>query len=176
MYGFLVCGPPGVGKSSHISDMLKNSGLKGNNIIDPDQLEAPTHLEKSEKALELVKESINKKKSFVYVATCGGLKVVMSLLAAMKSGGFRTIVAIPYTKLSTALERIKKREQVTPEEVTRDLHAFFATKAEAYMKLRNLDEVYLYNNETEFNLLFSRKKKKIVCTGGDFYFDVAKYC
>jgi predicted ABC-type ATPase len=176
MYGFLVCGPPGVGKSSHISEMLKKSGLKGKNIIDPDQLEASTHLEKSEKALELVKESIDKKKSFIYVATCGGLKVIISLLAAMKKGGFRTIVAISYTNLSTALERIKKREQVTPEEVTRDLHAFFATKAEAYMKLRNLDEVYLYNNETEFNLLYSRKKKKIVCTAGDFYFDVSKYC
>jgi shikimate kinase len=177
MFGFLVCGPPGTGKSSHISEMLKLAGIRGKYaLIDPDLQEGETHLIKSQKAMELVKESIQKKKSFVYVATCGGLKVVMSLLSAMKAGGFRTVVSIPYTTLSTALKRISQREQVTPEEVSRDLHAFFAMKAEAYMKLKNLDEVYLYNNETDFNLLYSRKKKKIVCTPGEFYFDVSKYC
>jgi predicted ABC-type ATPase len=177
MFGFLVCGPPGTGKSSHISEMLKLAGIRGKYaLIDPDLQEGETHLIKSQKAIELIKESIQKKKSFVYVATCGGLKVVMSLLSAMKAGGFRTVVSIPYTTLSTALKRISQREQVTPEEVSRDLHAFFATKAEAYMKLKNLDEVYLYNNETDFNLLYSRKKKKIVCTPGEFYFDVSPYC
>lgn len=175
MFAFFVCGPPGTGKSSHIKDMLKLAGIRGKYIlIDPDHLEGSTHLEKSQKAVELVKDSITGKKSFVYVATCGGLKQMMSFLSS--ASDFRTVVAIPYTKLSTALDRISKREQVTPEEVSRDLHAFFAKKAEAYMTIKNLDEIYLYNNETEFNLLFSRKKKKIVCTPGEFYFDVSPYC
>jgi predicted kinase len=177
MFGFFVCGPPGTGKSTHIQEMLKLAGIRGKHIlIDPDREEAETHEKQSQQAVERLTQTIAKKKSFVYVATCGGLKQMMSFLSSAKTQGFRTVVAIPYTKLTTALERISKREQVTPEEVTRDLHAFFATKAEAYMKLRNLDEVYLYNNETDFNLLYSRKKKKIVCTPGDFYFDVSKYC
>jgi predicted kinase len=177
MFAFFVCGPPGTGKSSHIKEMLKLAGIRGKyDLIDPDLQEAETHAEQSELAVQHVKESITAKKSFVYVATCGGLKQMMSFLSSAKSQGFRTVVAIPYTKLTTALERISKREQVTPEEVSRDLHAFFTTKAEAYMKLRNLDEVYLYNNETDFNLLYSRKKKKIVCTPGEFYFDVSPYC
>lgn len=177
MFAFFVCGPPGTGKSTHIEEMLKQAGIRGKHVlIDPDLQEGSTHLEKSHKAVERVKESISSKKSFVFVATCGGLKQMMSFLSLAKSQGFRTVVAIPYTKLSTALDRIANREQTTPEEVSRDLHAFFATKAEAYMKLRNLDEVYLYNNETDFNLLYSRKKKKIVCTPGEFYFDVSPYC
>lgn len=177
MFAFFVCGPPGTGKSSHIKEMLKLAGIRGKYaLIDPDLLKAETHAEQSELALQRVKETLQEKKSFVYVATCGGLKQMMSFLSSAKSQGFRTVVAIPYVKLTTALDRISKREQVTPEEVSRDLHAFFTTKAEAYMKLRNLDEVYLYNNETDFNLLYSRKKKKIVCTPGEFYFDVSPYC
>jgi predicted kinase len=177
MFGFFVCGPPGTGKSTHIQEMLSLAGIRGKHIlIDPDREEAETHEKQSQQAVERLTQTIAKKKSFVYVATCGGLKQMMSFLSSAKTQGFRTVVAIPYVKLTTALERISKREQLTPEEVTRDLHAFFATKAEAYMKLRNLDEVYLYNNETDFNLLYSRKKKKIVCTPGDFYFDVSKYC
>jgi predicted kinase len=177
MFGFFVCGPPGTGKSTHIKEMLNQAKIRGKHIlIDPDLQEADTHAEKSKLALQRVKETITAKKSFVYVATCGGVKQMMSFLSSAKSQGFRTVVAIPYTTLSTALKRISQREQVTPEEVSQDLHAFFATKAEAYMKIKNLDEVYLYNNETDFNLLYSRKKKKIVCTPGEFYFDVEKYC
>ena len=176
-FGFLVCGPPGTGKSSNITKMLKNARIKQSFLlVDPDSLEGSTHLEKSQKAMELVKESIEKKKSFVYVATCGGLKDIMEILKSMKSAEFRTIVAIPYLKLPQAIERISKREQETPQEVIKDLHAFFQKKAEAYMSMKNLDEIYLYNNETDFNLLYSRKKKKIVCTPGDFFFDLTPYC
>ena len=46
------------------------------------------------------------------------------------------------------------------------------------MTIPNVDELYLYNNEDEFNLLLSKKKKKIVCVHpeGEFYFDISKYC
>jgi len=176
-FGLFVCGPPGIGKSTHIDEMLKNAKISNKFIlIDPDLLEGETHLKKSEKSVELVKESIKSNKSFVYVATCGGLKVIMGFLSSMKKSGFKTIVAIPYTKLSTALERISKRQQETPEEVSKDLYSFFSKKAEAYMKLKNIDEIYLYNNETEFNLLYIRKHKKITCTPGEFYFDITPYC
>jgi len=94
----------------------------------------------------------------------------------MKEKHYRIVIAIVYTTLPTALERIRKRtHQPVPDEVVEDLHAFFKTKAERFMKLPV--EIYLYNNETDFNLLLSKKNKKIVCRGkDDFYFDISRYC
>jgi predicted ABC-type ATPase len=177
--GFLNCGPSGVGKTSHISQMLENAGFKQKFVmIDPDQIQAETHLQKSELALLEVEKNIRDGKSFVYTATCAGTRDTKRLIKKMKYAGYRTVVAVSYTSLGTALERISKRvEQPVPEEVVRDLHQFFAKKAEMYMDMPNLDEIYLYNNETDFNLLLSKKNKKIVCSGNsDFYFDISKYC
>ncbi len=102
-----------------------------------------------------------------------------SFLKEMKAKKFHTVIAIVYTSLPTALERIAKRtDQPVPEEVVRDLHAFFKTKAERFMNLPRVDDLYLYNNETELNLLLQKKKKQVVCSkpDGDFFFDVSKYC
>jgi predicted ABC-type ATPase len=177
--GFLICGPSGVGKTSNVEKMLKNAGInKKLKIVDPDQIQANTHAEQSNLALLDVVQSIRQKKSFVYVATCGGTRAIGELVDYMKQQGFRTIVAIPYTSLSIALSRIENRtEQPVPEEVVKDLHQFFKRKAERYMTMPNLDEVYLYNNEKDFNLLLERKSNKIVCSGpSNFYFDISKYC
>jgi predicted ABC-type ATPase len=173
--GFLICGPSGTGKSSHVSEMLVNAGIKQNFLlIDPDKL-VGTHTEQSQKALEMVYKQIESKQNFIYIATCGGMRIIQDILNKMKDKNMRSIVAIPYVKLSTALERIKKRNQPVPDEVVEDLHKFFKTKAERYMKL-DLDEIYLYNNETDFNLLYSKTKKKMTCTPGEFFFDISKYC
>ena len=178
-YGFLCCGPSGVGKSSNIHKMLENAKLNKDDfsIIDPDKLEG-THTEQSSKSLELVYDSIKNNKSFVYVATCGGTKIIMDILLKLKKRKFRSIVAITYTSLPIALNRISQRyEQLVPEEVVEDLHKFFKTKAERFMSLSNIDQIYLYNNNTNFNLLLSKKAKKIVCSENDeFYFDISKYC
>ena len=177
--GFLICGPSGVGKSSNIFTMLKNAGIDGDFLlIDPDKLQDSSHEERSSNALKLVNKSISEGKDFIYIATCGGTRTILSILKEMKSKKYRTIVAIPYTSLGTALERISKRiDQPVPEDVVRDLHSFFAKKAERFMKMPNLDEVYLYNNETDFNLLLKTKNKKIMCSNiSDFYFDISKYC
>ena len=173
--GILVCGPSGVGKSSHIKEITKEAPVF---LIDPDKLEG-SHTEQSKKAMELVEESIQDKKSFVFVGTCGGMQIIKSLLKKMKKNTFKTVVAIVYTSLPNALKRIKDRpEQPVTEDVTKDLHAFFKTKAERYMNLADIDELYLYSNETDFKLLLSKKKKKIVCQSSDseFYFDISKYC
>jgi len=173
-----MCGPSGVGKTSNINKMLENAGaLQEIEIIDPDKRNEETHQERSEAAVELVKEAISDGVSFCYTATCGGMRVVNDLIRLMKAKKYRIIVAIVYTSLPVALERIRKRtHQPVPEDVVSDLHAFFKTKAERFMKLDV--EIYLYNNETDFNLLLSKKNKKIVCRDqdSDFFFDVSRYC
>lgn len=176
--GLLVCGPSGVGKTSNIDKMLENAGIRKKlTIIDPDKLSNESHEKRSAVALENVKNTIEDGESFCYTATCGGMRIVTDLIRRMKDRKYRVIVAIVYTSLPVALERIQKRtHQQVPKDVVEDLHAFFKTKAERYMKLDV--EIYLYNNETDFNLLFSKKHKKIICRDGemDFYFDVSRYC
>ena len=177
--GFLICGPSGVGKTSNVEKMLKNAGINRKlKIVDPDQITANTHAEQSNLALIEVVELIQKGTPFVYIATCGGIRATGELIDHMKQKGFRTIVAIPYTTLSTALSRIENRpHQPVPEEVVKELHHFFKRKAERYMNMPNLDEVYLYNNEKDFNLLLEKKSNKVVCSGpSNFYFDISKYC
>jgi predicted ABC-type ATPase len=178
MIGLLICGPSGVGKTSNINKMLENAGIPNQELIgiDPDEQKGSSN-ERSIAALELVKETIDLKRPFYYTATCGGGKIVLDLIKRMKEKKYRIVIAIVYTTLSTALERIRKRtHQPVPTDVVEDLHAFFKTKAEKFMKLDV--EIYLYNNETDFNLLLSKKKKKIICRDGssDFYFDISRYC
>lgn len=176
--GFLVCGPSGVGKNTHFNTMLQNAGIKEEVfLIDPDSRKEKTHDERSSLALSNVFDHISRGKNFGYTATCGGNKTVDELLMRMRANKYRIVVAIVYTTLPTALERIRKRSnQPVPDLVVEDLHSFFKTKAERFMKLPV--EIYLYNNETDFNLLYSRKNKKIVCRDGeaDFYFDISRYC
>ena len=95
----------------------------------------------------------------------------------MKSNKYHVILTIVYTSLPVALERIRKRiDQPVKEEDTQEMYAYFKTNAEGYMKLPV--DIYLYNNETDFNLLLSKKNKRIVCRDrdSDFYFDVSRYC
>lgn len=177
--GFLICGPSGVGKTSNINIMLTNAGIRVQELIgiDPDERKEESHEERSKEALESVKYTIDKGYSFYYTATCGSGKIINDLISRMKVKNYHIIIALVYTSLPTALERIKKRtHQLTPEAVVKDLHAFFKTKAERFMKLPV--EVYLYNNEEQFSLLLSKKKKKIICrtTDADFFFDISKYC
>jgi predicted kinase len=175
MIGLLVCGPSGVGKTTNINKMLENAGIKEELfLIDPDKRKEETHKERSNLAYESAKDMVVNGKNFVYTATCANHTKLIKLMKARK---YRIVVAIVYTSLPVALERIRKRtEQPVPEDVVEDLHRFFKTKAERYMKLPV--DIYLYNNETDFNLLFSRKNKKIVCRDrdSDFYFDVSRYC
>jgi predicted ABC-type ATPase len=176
MIGILICGPSGVGKTSNLSKIFDKVGVHPE-ILDPDKRSEKEHSERSSKTLEQVHEYISEKKEFAYVATCGGITIIKDVLKKMKYQGYKTIVVIVYTSIETAIERISKREQHTPQEVILDLHQFFSKKAEYYMKAPNVDELLLYNNETKFLLLLDKKDKKIHCHKKEsFFFDISPYC
>lgn len=178
--GVLVCGAPGTGKSTHVHKVLQNAGFEGEFVlVDPDKIKADTHAEQSSRAIVLLAETIDERKDVVYVGSCLAVSQINAILKKMKSKKYRTVVAVSYTSLSTSLKRIAARkDQPLDVDIASEVHRYFATKAERYMNIHSIDEIYLYNNETEFNLLFSRKKKKITCSDpdGEFYFDVSKYC
>jgi len=178
--GVLICGAPGTGKSSNIPLVLKNADFKDEFVlVDPDKIKAESHSEQSKMAFELLKKTVTEKKDVVYVGSCLSVGTLNNILKDMKSKKYRTVVAISYTSLSTAIKRIAARkDQPLDADIASEVHRYFATKAERYMNLPAIDEIYLYNNETNFNMLFSRKKKKIVCADSsrEFYFDVSKYC
>ena len=178
--GVLICGPPGTGKSSNIPLVLKNADFKDEFVlVDPDKIKADSHAEQSLKAIVLLAETIDDHKNVLYVGSCLSVSKMNAILKKMKSKKYRTIVAIAYTSLSTALKRIASRkDQPLDADIASEVYTYFSTKAQRYMNLPAIDEIYLYNNETDFNLLFSRKKKKIMCSDpeGEFYFDVSKYC
>jgi predicted ABC-type ATPase len=173
--GFLICGPSGVGKTTNYERMLHAAGIKKKLfLIDPDLRKESTHEERSRLALEDVHRVISEGKSFAYTATCGGMRILNDLIRRMK--GYHVVVSVVYTSLPTALERIRKRSQQVPDDVVEDLHAFFKSKAERFMKLPV--DIYLYNNETDFHLVWSKKNKKVVCLHPEsvFYFDISRYC
>jgi len=176
--GFLICGPSGVGKTTHFKKMLNNAGVYSEvTLFDPDLRREADHAVRSELTLEAVQHAIQDGINFGYIATCGGNKTIDDLIQRMKANKYRVVVCIVYVSLPIALERIQKRtHQPVPDDVVIDLHRFFKTKAERFMKLPI--EIYLYNNETDFNLLYSKKDKQIVCRnkGLDFFFDVSRYC
>lgn len=178
--GLLICGPPGTGKSTNVHRVMKNAGFEGEFVlVDPDKIKADSHAEQTSKSMLLLEETIDKKKNVVYTGSCLSVSAINGILKKMKSKRYRTVVAISYTSLSTAIKRIAARkDQPLDEDIASEVYNYFSTKAQRYMNLPAIDEIYLYNNETDFNLLFSRKKKKIMCSdpSGEFYFDVSEYC
>ena len=178
--GVLICGPPGTGKSTNVHRVMKNAGFEGDFVlVDPDKIKADSHAEQSSRAIVLLAETIDERKDVVYTGSCLAVSQINAILKKMKSKKYRTIVAISYTSLSTSLKRIAgRKDQPLDVDIASEVYNYFSTKAQRYMNLPAIDEIYLYNNETDFNLLFSRKKKKIMCSdpSGEFYFDVSEYC
>ena len=178
--GVLICGAPGTGKSRYVHRVMKNAGFEGEFVlVDPDEITADTHADQSSRAMQMLEETVDERKDVVYTGSCLSVSAINTVLKKMKSKKYRTVVAIAYSSLNTALKRIAARkEQPLDTDIASEVHNYFKTKAERYMNIPSIDEIYLYNNETDFNLLFSRKKKKIKCSDphGEFYFDVSKYC
>jgi predicted ABC-type ATPase/predicted GNAT family acetyltransferase len=176
--GVLVCGPPGTGKSSNLLKLLRDIGANVDKVVDPDKL-AGTHEEQSKKAMETLKYTIETGEPVVYVAACHGLRTIRAILGRMKDLKYTTKVVIVYTTIPTALKRIAGRTtQPLDPDIAKEVHEFFATKAEAYLTMPDIDELYLYNNETDLTLLLTQKEKTVTCylPNGEFYFDISKYC
>jgi predicted ABC-type ATPase len=170
--GVLVCGSSGTGKTTIRDKFKKKSYL----VFDTDEVDADTQEERSRINFERTHSAINSGKNLLYDGTCRNYAKTIEIVEHMKQKDYKVIIVITYTKLSTALDRISKRERTVPESVVKRIYEEIKRKAERYMD--KPDEIYLYNNEESPTLIYSRKNKKIKCIlpESEFYFDVSSYC
>jgi len=179
--GILACGPSGVGKSTHIEEMLKYAKISKNaKLIDPDKLPLTSGTDdRSDRAYELLHETIDEGKTFVYSASCLRKHKLAEVFNHMKEKKYKIVVAMIYASLPVAMERLKKRlDQPIRAKTALHFHNDFKERAPELMEDPMIDEIYLYNNENKFSLLLSKKNKKIVCRSddADFFFDISEYC
>jgi predicted transcriptional regulator len=127
---------------------------------------------------QLVRQTIEDGYSFLFDATCRYTPDVISLIHDLKRKGYTIKLSITYAKLKTVLERLRKRtHQPVNEWFAIDVYKEIKQRIEDLMK-QDIDEIYLYDNESTVRLIYHKTAKKISCfmPDADFYFDISKYC
>lgn len=177
-----LCGAAGTGKTTLRNTFLDDVGMKTTFVtlnvdmvrdVVGDQATARTVFGK------LTDKAISDGYSILYDATCRDKSNIVSRMKELKSKGYKLILGVVYATRKTMLGRIQRREnQPLDEKIAQDIYSHLSKNVETYMSLKELDEVYLYNNETTAKLIFKRTAKKVYCISPDtaFYFDVSKYC
>lgn len=177
-----LCGSSGTGKTSTKQQILNIAGLKGTYVdlnIDTVTQIVGSREKASQMFGYLIRKTMEDGYSFLYDGTCRDKGSMGRRILLAKQSGYRTVMGITYTTLDTALKRILGRtEQPVPEDVVREIYGQVSKVAEGFVKSKNIDEVYLYNNEHTSTLMFRKAKKEIQCLHSDmdFYFDVSEYC
>jgi predicted kinase len=177
-----LCGAAGTGKTTSKYKFLYDSKIRTSFVVlnVDDMRELVGSQEKARSVLSYATERVIKEGySFLYDGTCRDKTNVLKMMEHVKSLGYKTILGITYTPLRTALQRISKRvNQPLSEDVARDIYRHLTKNIETYMDEPSIDEIYLYNNEHTYKLIFTRKDKTIQCITPEsaFYFDVSKYC
>jgi predicted ABC-type ATPase len=181
--GIFICGASGSGKSSNKETILNKIKFQKSYIsINLDEIILQSNqVEDSRGTLDFVlKHAVEDGYSIVYDGTCRYPKYVSHRMNFVKQHDYKIILVIVYADLKTILERIKKRhEQPLTEDFVKNVYNEVSKKVEYFMNMKDIDEVYLFSNETErTKMVFSRKDKKITCSSPDsnFYFDVSQYC
>ena len=174
-----ICGSAGTGKTTSKSTFIEDAGIKTTYVyLNVDKVwdmmgKTGDVLPTYNKVIEKV---ITAGYSFMYDGTCRNFQNVHLLMEYSKNKGYKIRVAIVYSNLKTTLERLKKRkEQPLKASIAKDMYTELSRIANQYM---NLDEIYLYNNDHELVLIYSKTSKKIDCIHPEmaFYFDVNDYC
>lgn len=176
------CGASGSGKTVGKESFLKNAGIKTSYVyinVDKIRLLTGSH-ETSQKMLKhVVNRTIDEGYSFFWDATCRNKNEIIEQMKNVKAKGYKIVFSLTYAELSTVLKRVKERiTQQTDEFVVRDIYQHMKKNAEVYMNVKDIDEVYLYNNDQTSQLIFYKDKKKVQCIHPEmnFYFDVSNYC
>ena len=176
------CGASGTGKTVGKELFLKNAGIKTSFVyinIDKIRMITGDHGSAQKMLKYIVKRTVEEGFSLFWDATCRNKHDIVEQMKDMKSKGYKIVFSLTYAELPTVLKRVKERiTQQTDESIVRDIYQHMKKNAEVYMNVKDIDEVYLYNNDQTSQLIFYRDSKKIQCIHPEmkFYFDVSKYC
>ena len=179
-----ICGATGTGKTTVREQLLKRIGATAKMVsLNIDELHekypSASHEELRPIYERLMNQVVTSGLPFVYDGTCRNRRTVMNVMQAVKQRGYTVILGITYTTLPTAIDRAMKRTQrPLPEDIVRDVYQDIEQKAESFFNLKELDEVYLFNNEKDPLIILEKRKGRVSCLGKErgFYFDVSKYC
>lgn len=175
-----VCGASGTGKTTmrykFLSDAKVKTSLAYINLDDIKEVGR----EDARKILNYsLLKAIEDGYSIFYDGTCRNKGDIAESMKLMKSKDYKIIMGMTYTTLPTALKRLEDRKnQFVSESVAKDIYKHMSKNAESYMDMKDIDEVYLYNNENTTTLIFKKTAKEVQCILPDehFYFDVSQYC
>jgi predicted ABC-type ATPase len=177
----LSCGASGAGKTTSRKRFIEDSGMTTTfvtlNLDDYWKYSINRH---DVRVLyrRLVTRTIEDGYSFLFDATCRYTPDVVRLINTVKAKGYIVKLSITYAKLKTVLDRLRKREhQPTTQYFGIAAYNEIKQRIEDLMD-QNVDEIYLYDNESTTRLIYHKTAKKISCfmPDADFYFDVSKYC
>ena len=177
-----LCGAAGTGKTSTMRNILKDVGIKGTFVyLNLDVIADMTGSRETAFQMfgRLVRRTMDDGYSFVFDGTCRDTKSMPIRISTAHQNGYRVVIGITYATLNTALHRILHRtHQPVPEDIAREIYRQFSNVGESFMKLKTVDDVYLYNNEHTSTLILHKDKKSVQCfhSDSDFYFDVSGYC
>lgn len=177
----LSCGASGTGKTASRNRFIQDSGMRAT-FVTLNQDDYWKHGKTRDEARELYKKlfmrTIDDGYSFLFDGTCRNVGDITRLINGLHDHGYIVKLSITYAKLRTTMERLRnRREQPIKPDVALEIYNEVKRKIETLMK-SNVDEIYLYDNESTTRLVYHKTAKKISCLmpDADFYFDISKYC
>lgn len=175
-----ICGASGTGKTSMRYKLLNDAKIKTSFVyLNLDDIKEVGLEEARSIFNHSLMKAIDDGYSIFYDGTCRNKILVSETMKHLKSKNYKIILGMTYTSLPTALKRLdERRGQFVSESVAKDIYQHMKKNAEVYMDMKEIDEVYLYNNEHATTLIFKQTVKEVQCIrpDEDFYFDVSEYC
>ena len=173
----VLCGPPGVGKSTTKEKLLAKESVTDYINIDPDEIRSILMANgvrfSDDKTMAGITNAFNKRMSdraqemglnIVFDTTGQNFRAVSSLLRESKMAGYKTTFAVIWASEETCLRRVESRNKYLidsgsgrielPIDVARGIYdGFLGEKGTASMYLIDYpisaDNVLLYNNDTD---------------------------
>lgn len=177
-----LCGAAGSGKTTIRSVFLQDAGMKTTFVtLNIDEIRPIVGSQEAARTVfqQLIDQTISDGYSFLYDGTCRDRGTILGRMKELKQKGYTIVAGITYASLGTVLGRVKRRvDQPLDDDIAKDIYQHLKKNVESYMKVDEIDKVYLYNTEKKVKLLYVRDAKKVTCLLPEsaFYFDVSKYC